>query len=130
MSEHTKEPWQYHTEGNRSFLLDADGYTIAELVKLQPAATVHDARRIVACVNACSGIDIEYLEGNDSLPHFAKRMMMQRNELLAALKRAQAHIDEITTLGGKYHGLHGEIVQDSYAESAAAAAAIAKAEAV
>lgn len=46
-----------------------------------------NARRLVACWNACEGIDTEYLEGNDSLPHYARRLMAQRDELLQALKQ-------------------------------------------
>lgn len=46
-----------------------------------------NARRLVACWNACDGIDTEYLEGDDSLPHYARRLMAQRDELLAALEK-------------------------------------------
>lgn len=52
----------------------------------------------------------------------------QRDQLLAALKRAAAHIEEITSLGGKYHGLFGAVVADSYVEAKAAEAAIAAVE--
>lgn len=44
-------------------------------------------RRLAACWNACEGIDTEYLEGDDSLPHYARRLMAQRDELLAALEK-------------------------------------------
>ena len=47
-----------------------------------------NARHLVACWNACEGIDTEYLEGDDSLPHYARRLMAQRDELLAALQEA------------------------------------------
>lgn len=46
-----------------------------------------NARRLVACWNACEGIDTEYLEGDESLPHYARRLMTQRDELLAALEK-------------------------------------------
>ena len=36
-----------------------------------------------------------------------------------ALKRAYDHVEEITTMGGKYSGLSGAVVVDSYAEAAA-----------
>lgn len=32
-SKHTPEPWSYHTEGRRAFLLEKDGSTIAEISK-------------------------------------------------------------------------------------------------
>lgn len=46
-------------------------------------------RRLAACWNACEGIDTEYLEGDDSLPHYARRLMAQRDELLAASVNAR-----------------------------------------
>lgn len=48
-----------------------------------------DARRIVACVNACAGIDTEWLENNGAyaVPVPSLRTLLnQRDELLAALK--------------------------------------------
>lgn len=51
-----------------------------------------NARRLVACWNACEGIDTEYLEGDESLPHYARRLMTQRDELLAALKQVRGEV--------------------------------------
>ena len=45
-----------------------------------------NARRIVACVNACAGIDNVYLGSQENLAAYARRMTIQRDELLAALK--------------------------------------------
>lgn len=68
MDEHSREPWRV---GKHSFIVDnsganplssADdvrlygGYLVAESVFL------NDARRIVACVNACEGIPTDELE--------------------------------------------------------------------
>ena len=45
---------------------------------------------------------------------------LKRNEMLRdALIRAGRHISEITFACGKYAGLHGDIVRDSYTEAAA-----------
>ena len=52
-----------------------------------------NARRIVACVNACAGIDTEWLENNGAyaVPVPSLRTLLnQRDELLAALKAAEA----------------------------------------
>ena len=51
------------------------------------AEAVANMRRLVACWNACEGIDTEYLEGDESLPHYARRLMTQRDELLASLEK-------------------------------------------
>lgn len=58
---HAKNPWQifdnkmWSTEGYVS-ILAADGLPIID------AAEIEDARRIVACVNACEGVPTEKLE--------------------------------------------------------------------
>ncbi|MBS1143399.1 MAG: hypothetical protein H6R14_805 [Proteobacteria bacterium] len=47
---HTKEPWSYG-EDNDGWYVEKDGVQIAHGLSEQ------DARRIVACVNACAGMD-------------------------------------------------------------------------
>lgn len=49
---HTTAPWSFHTEGQRAFLLDADGATIGELVAPGQNSPVADVAHIVRCVNA------------------------------------------------------------------------------
>lgn len=91
MSEHTKEPW--HTGKNHNaerFIYGEDGWAIAECVQTKDKMFAN-ARRIVACVNACAGIPIEILEQNKTgglTWSFANALdlTMQRNELLTALK--------------------------------------------
>lgn len=54
MMEHTKEPWSMDAvSGN---IIGNNGELICESV------TPKDARRIVACVNACAGLSTELLE--------------------------------------------------------------------
>lgn len=60
------------------------------LERLCADITEANARRLAACWNACESIDTEYLEGDDSLPHYARRLMAQRDELLAALRMVMA----------------------------------------
>lgn len=54
-----------------------------------------------------------------------RRLHRANEALLAALRRAADHISEITTAGGKYNGLCGDVVADSYREASAARKAIA-----
>lgn len=72
---HTKEPWatEYRQSagGYAQEIFDADGQVIATaawyIVQVSPGTIatnrVENARRIVACVNACEGIPTEKLEG-------------------------------------------------------------------
>lgn len=70
---HTKEPWSF-SEGV-GMLKGPDGRYII--------GTTENNRRIVACVNACAGIENEVLEFDQ--PQFVA-MLQQRAELLAALE--------------------------------------------
>lgn len=76
---HTKEPWKLSATEH---IVASDKYVVA--VDCKP----EDARRIVACVNACAGFSNQTLEsGPDSVFIFAGDMNRQRDELLAALER-------------------------------------------
>lgn len=62
---HTPEPWQVLTGKNAhpsSVEISADGRAIAEMWLRGETIAQDNARRIVACVNACAGIDIDFLE--------------------------------------------------------------------
>jgi hypothetical protein len=69
-----------------------DGAVLALAVGHDPDAfadpNLDHARRLVACWNACEGTDTKYLEGDDSLPHYTRRLMTQRDDLLEALQAA------------------------------------------
>lgn len=90
---HTPEPWDVHQ--------DAAGIIVA---KLNPDMSLlgldldeyacfmneEDARRVVACVNACAGIPTDDLEASPEhgllhLAEFTDSLVAQRDELLAAL---------------------------------------------
>lgn len=106
MDKHTKEPWRLGRPG--TVVADepvpdmggADdveyygGHCVAESI------VERNARRIVACVNACAGIPIEIIEANLSggLPwEFAEQLdaKMLRDELLAAAKKAIAECADL-----------------------------------
>lgn len=77
---HTPEPWLVEACGTRisHFFAAGDGSYLIPVADLLGEARESNAKRIVACVNACEGIDDP------------ANLRRQRDELLAAL-----------------HGLHG-----------------------
>lgn len=98
---HTKEPWsvdeidykshQFYIRGSHdngkpmTFGLGA----VAHMPRSRLLPTKENARRIVACVNACAGIPTELVEqgGFAAIPVATHReVKQQRDELLAALK--------------------------------------------
>lgn len=111
MSEHTIEPWRVAEESfdndsiHESVIRGLDGRA-AIAVTLEfgpnnPGMREANARRIVACVNACTGITTEVLEQMPSgpaslLPMYA-RLEQQRDKLLAALESLVNEPQDITT---------------------------------
>ena len=83
--EHTKEPWNV----DDIEIIGADDKEIAQMY-MYSSHKKHEsnARRIVACVNACAGIPTEHLEvGPLALATFP--VIKQRDELLSVLKELQ-----------------------------------------
>lgn len=111
MSEHTIEPWRVAEESfdndgiHESVIRGLDGRA-AIAVTLEfgpnnPGMREANARRIVACVNACTGITTEVLEqmpnGPASLLPMYARLEQQRDKLLAALESLVNEPQDITT---------------------------------
>lgn len=124
MSEHSKEPWEIycpepydmiiHSENHRVCKVWLDDSPLTDFNTLQCA----NARRIVACVNACAGVSTEALEkqgGN------AIHAMAQRDELLEALKELEKRAGYMAHQCGYF--------QDEVPELLAARTVIAKTEA-
>lgn len=101
MSEHTPEPWIAKTDcpGECCWMIYRDGEDDSVFDAINsPEMREADARRIVACVNACAGIDTSELElskttglnnmaaVHSSFPERLYAIEQQRDELLAALK--------------------------------------------
>lgn len=94
---HTKEPWVAERTGKAFHrILAADGRPVAANVggghenPLTPEELEDNARRIVACVNACAGISTENLETNLPVNELARRynvVLGQRELLLMALRQ-------------------------------------------
>ena len=82
MSKHTKEPWR--TDAPSGFPGDvmAGKEMIARTTITEQSNAKANARRIVACVNACAGISTEVLEqGIDAVFGLAHDMRQERNAL-------------------------------------------------
>lgn len=97
MNEYTKEPWEYQKEcvGNYQIAHDHSGAGTLEVTA--KAITEANARRIVACVNACVGVDAENIT-NFRLAaalSYWKNVESQRDELLAALHAVSSWIRNI-----------------------------------
>ena len=89
----TKGPWETEREGIHALIRGGDATIVA--VRHRLPADVHEAnaRRIVACVNACEGISTENLEDNRPVKWAIQQynnVVKQRDELLKALMLAES----------------------------------------
>ena len=91
----------------------------ADISLVESMNRIEDARRIVACVNACAGLPTEQLESSPpgGVLNGVAGLIAQRNELLAAL--------EIIAASEEFHG--DSFVCDFGTLQGVARAAIAKA---
>ena len=91
----------------------------ADISLVESMNRIEDARRIVACVNACAGLPTEQLESSQhgGVLNGVAGLIAQRDELLAAL--------EIIVASEEFHG--GSFVCDFGTLQGVARAAIAKA---
>lgn len=91
----------------------------ADISLVESMNRIEDARRIVACVNACAGLPTEQLESSPpgGIINGVAGLIAQRNELLAAL--------EIIAASEEFHG--DSFVCDFGTLQGVARAAIAKA---
>ena len=138
MSKHTKEPRFHHAASGSQHC--AGGYINASKSR-SDHAIAHicgsgfecgeyqaNARRIVACVNACAGLPTEQLESSPlgGVLNGVAGLIAQRDELLAALEGVLAVVGDSTGVAG-YH-LNGAIADwDEFDEINAVYTAIAKA---
>ena len=125
MTKHTPEPWNIYFNSQDDFVIRkmfADGQESHVVARCHSGAA--NARRIVACVNACEGFSIEELEGanlfKDSIESDAeiRELKKQRDELLEALKQMVSIVE-----------IHSRSTKNNFAwaEMDEARAAIAKA---
>lgn len=90
MSGHTKYPWK----NDGTYISDATGLCIDPNVM----GGEEVARRIVACVNACAGIETEIIERNVGN---VWKLLQQRDELLEATKELLLLVDDFMPNIGK-----------------------------
>ena len=81
MIEHTPEPWEYFEEIHEAGKLriycsvarKAGGKSPEDnILRISGEGAEHTVRRIVACVNACAGIETETLEAEGSIAKIIK----------------------------------------------------------
>jgi hypothetical protein len=122
MSKHTPGPWKAYDD----CMFAMRDHTLYVIDKAQSEA---NARRIVACVNACEGISTEALEHRGHLlqaeDSIIKRLNAEHAELLAAAKLT---IDLYDSENDPSRTTFSEIVEMYCASDNALRAAIAKAE--
>jgi hypothetical protein len=120
MRKHTHEPWKvcHWAEGRKGFeIADRNQNRICFDV------TEDDARRIVACVNACAGMETELLEnvamlGETLLARFEllkkqeAKLKSQRDELLAALEDL---VGDVEGLIEESYGVYGLLLFGEHA---------------
>lgn len=97
MSEHAQEPWKTRASAAGSGFIhicnDVNDFSIA------CGESEADMRRVVACVNACAGIDTRQLEtyhaNGEILRDIDERVKaeQQRDELLSVLKKARPFVN-------------------------------------
>lgn len=114
---HTQEPWRLEKaepERPGNYYVLAPDMNLA-IARVYENAGEANARRIVACVNACSRFSTEHLENYPLISEHGFSMYesvkAQRDELLAALKRISAW-NEHTVKFAVDHGSNG--VRDLY----------------
>lgn len=99
MSKHTKEPWVYKKSSSGSYFIyqsegEGNNDPIAGFRAFPNGYS--NAKRIVACVNACEGIPTEVLEsGPHRIIQRDAAAERQRDELLAASKELISEIEEL-----------------------------------
>lgn len=97
-NKHTPEPWVASIEPNKKeWGIDAGKWGIAICADAPGDGTAEgNARRIVACVNACAGIPTELLEDArcwaEAGIETATSLRKQRDELLAALEKCRKEL--------------------------------------
>lgn len=111
MSEHTKGPWAVNFT-KFSEVRAENGAVIARCVKLTSLTNLEaNARRIVACVNACEGISTEHLINNLPIRELVTRhsealreieaLKAERAELAGALNALEAMVEMYGPRGGE-----------------------------
>ena len=108
MGNYTQGPWKLYR--NDQSVGDARGYAVCDVWPRGDDGMVSEegkanARRIVACVNACRNLSNDELEQKGIVTSISARFLAaerSRDELLAALELMVAIHDEPSGFSGKY----------------------------
>lgn len=119
MTQHTKEPWRIEpaTKKDNWRIIGANGQVISTF---SGNMDMENARRIVACVNACAGITVEMLEAMPSgpaslLPMYA-RLEQQRDQLQAQRDQLAQQLANLERLTGVYFPRGQELRREDHPE--------------
>ena len=104
----------------------------ADISLVESMNRIEDARRIVACVNACAGLPTEKLESSPlgGVLNGVAGLIAQRDELLAALEAFTSAQDAKRSASGNGAGPIAAAIGDLVIAEERARAAIAKAKGV
>lgn len=87
---HAPEPWGVSLGTSHVWIHDSDTNTVFALNRENDRACEANARRIVACVNACAGVSTAALEDGCQPALAGTRMQRQRDELAEALRKIES----------------------------------------
>lgn len=106
-NQHTPEPWAVGTgyeQNDPGVFIFSEGKSRfgSVIVSSDVEPSEANARRIVACVNACRGLSTDDLEKSglvSAVGYELQRLQVQRDELLSALKNLVSSIDRACLCG-------------------------------
>lgn len=132
MSKHTPEPWFYHRQGFSTVYIEAriGGGILQEIAACGPCQDGteqqdENARRIVACVNACTGVDTDLLEAGE-LDKPTMLTIQENKDLNHRCDELLAAMDDITKIKWR-DGLAGIDRPTDFAERESAIRALGSA---
>lgn len=130
MKQHTNEPWHAAeiTRDSDTFvkICHANGGTIAKLwIDVDDSdfsdGQRADARRIVACVNACEGVDTELLEEGE-LDNPVMKIVKEKSELKQQCDELLAALEEVHRIASGSNMTHNMmVIRDHCADAIAKA---------
>lgn len=114
MIKHTPEPWAaYRDASGDVFISSAEtSFHIAEVGSEDDETVIPDARRIVACVNACEGVDTDLLEAGE-LDKPTMLIMQENKDLKLHCDELLAALEGVLICG---RGSSGRIILDDFDE--------------
>ena len=118
MIKHTPEPWAAYLDASGDvFISSAEtSFHIAEVGSEDDETVIPDARRIVACVNACAGVDTALLEAGE-LDKPTMLVIQENKDLKHRCDELLAALDEISKLPSYRQDECSEMARDAIAKA-------------